>query len=141
MLPVILCQLPSPVYSILSVVAELVLGKWDCANTYLSYPPNVLISILLRETQILIQPESHIVAVESVRGETQVQQVLLKRCGDGGFTGRGKACEPDCEAGLLAEFVALAAREGRVPCDVAGKGRSGLAISARTFFVWRGVGV
>lgn len=91
----------------------------DCANTYLSYPPDILIAILLRKPQILVQSESHIVAVETVRRETQVQKVLLERCGDGGFTGRGEAGEPDCEAGLLAEFVALAAREGWVPCDVA----------------------
>ena len=48
-----------------------------------------------------------------------MQQVLLKRSRDGRLSRRRKTCEPDGEAGLLAECVALSARKGRVPGDVA----------------------
>lgn len=48
-----------------------------------------------------------------------MQQVLLKRSRDGRLSRRRKTCKPDGEAGLLAECVALSAREGRVPSDVA----------------------
>jgi hypothetical protein len=88
-------------------------------QTYLSNSPNVLIAVLLTETQIFVQPKSHIVAVQSVRSEPQVQQVLLERRRDGRFSRRRETSEPDGEAGLLAELVALGAREGWVPGDVA----------------------
>ena len=48
-----------------------------------------------------------------------MEEVLLEGCRDGGFTRGGEACEPDCEAALLAVCVALAAGERRVPGDVA----------------------
>jgi hypothetical protein len=48
--------------------------------------------------------------------------VLLERGCDCGFARGGEAREPDCEAFLLAGGVALGAREGRVPCDVAARG-------------------
>ena len=50
------------------------LSSW---RTYLRYPPNVLISVLLCEAQVLVEPKAHIVAVETVRGETEMQKVLL----------------------------------------------------------------
>lgn len=37
--------------------------------------------------------------------------MLFEGCGDGGFSGRGQAGEPDCEAALFAVAVALAAVE------------------------------
>jgi hypothetical protein len=45
--------------------------------------------------------------------------VLLQRGCDCGFARGGEAREPNREAFLLTEGVALGAREGRVPCDVA----------------------
>jgi hypothetical protein len=86
--------------------------------TYLCYPPDVLISVLLTEAQVLVQAETHIVAVEAVRGESEMEKVLLE-CGcDGRFAGCGKTGKPDGEALLFTETVALGARERWVPCDV-----------------------
>jgi len=89
-------------------------------HTYLRYPPNILIPVLLGEAQILVEAEAHIIAVKTVRSVSKVQKVLLERCRDGGFARRREAGEPDGEAFLLAVAIALGAREGRVPCDVAG---------------------
>jgi hypothetical protein len=72
------------------------------AVTYLRYPPDILIPVLLGEAQVLVEPEAHIVAVESICGVAQVQQVLLERGCDGRFTRCGQAGEPDGEALLLA---------------------------------------
>lgn len=47
-----------------------------------------------------------------------MEEVLLEGGGDGGFAGGGEAGEPDCEAALGAELVALAAGEGGMPGDV-----------------------
>ena len=47
--------------------------------------------------------------------------MLLERGRDGGLSRRGETGEPDGEAGLLAIFVPLLARKGRVPSDVAGR--------------------
>ena len=87
---------------------------------YLRNAPNVLIPVLLTEAEILVQSEAHIVAIETVGSEAQVQQVLLERCRDCGLSGCRETGEPDGEAGLLAVCVALLARKGRVPGDVAG---------------------
>ena len=35
-------------------------------ETYLGYPSNILIAILLRESQILVQSKSHVIAIQSV---------------------------------------------------------------------------
>lgn len=88
-------------------------------NAHLSYPADVLVPVLLAEAQVLVEPEAHIVAVEAVRGESQVQEMLLERGCDGRLARGGEAGEPDSEALLLAETVALSAGEGRVPGDVA----------------------
>lgn len=45
--------------------------------------------------------------------------MLLEGCGDGGFARGREAGEPDGQALLAAEPVALFAREGRVPGDIA----------------------
>lgn len=45
--------------------------------------------------------------------------MLLKGGRDSRFSRRGESGKPDCEATLLAEVIALGAREGGVPCDVA----------------------
>lgn len=47
--------------------------------SYLCDPPDILIAICLRETQILVQAKAHIVAVETVRSDAEMEQVLLKR--------------------------------------------------------------
>lgn len=49
-----------------------------------------------------------------------MQEVLLEGCGDGGLARGREAGEPDGQALLAAELVALFARERRVPGDVAG---------------------
>lgn len=51
-----------------------------------------------------------------------MEEVLLEGGGDGGFARGGQAGEPDGEALLLAEGLALGAGEGRVPGDVAKEG-------------------
>jgi len=55
--------------------------------TYLCYPPDVLIPVFLCEAQVFVQAEAHIVAVETVGGVAQVEQVLLERGRDCGFAG------------------------------------------------------
>lgn len=84
--------------------------------------PDVLVAVPLAEAQVLVQPEPHVVAVEAVGREAEVQKVLLQRGGDGGFAGRAEAGEPEGEAALAPEGVALVAREGGVPGDVSGEG-------------------
>ena len=89
--------------------------------TYLCYPPNVLIPVLLGEAQVFVEAEAHIVAVETVRSESKVQKMLLKSCRNGGFAGCGEAGKPDGEALLLAESVALSTGKRWVPGNVAGE--------------------
>lgn len=45
---------------------------------HLCYPSDVLLSVLWREAEILVQPESYIVAVKSVAREAKVKKVLLQ---------------------------------------------------------------
>ena len=88
-------------------------------RAHLCYPPDVLIPALLIEAQVFVEAEAHVVAIETVCCEAEVEQVLLKRSGDGRLARGGQASEPNGEAALLAECVALAAGERRVPGDVA----------------------
>jgi len=87
--------------------------------THLCYPPDVLVPVLFAEAEVLVQTEPHVVAVQTVRGQTALQKVLLEGDGDCGFPRGGEAGEPDCGALLLAEGVALGAGEACVPGDVA----------------------
>jgi hypothetical protein len=48
-----------------------------------------------------------------------VEEVLLQGRGNGGLARGGEARQPDCEAALGAQLVALAAGEGGMPGDVA----------------------
>lgn len=48
-----------------------------------------------------------------------MEEVLLERGRDGGLARGRQAGQPDGEAALAAELIALAARQGRVPGDVA----------------------
>lgn len=94
---------------------------------YLGDAADVLVSIGVGESQVLVQAEAHIVAVQPVGGEAEVQQMLFERSCDGRLARGAETGEPDGEAALPAESVALAARQGRVPGDVAGHvlGRAG----------------
>lgn len=87
--------------------------------TYLRDSPDVLIPVLLAETQVLIQTESHIVTVQSVCSQAKLEEVLLERSRDGRLAGCGQTSEPEREALLLAELIALGAGQGGVPVDVA----------------------
>lgn len=46
--------------------------------------------------------------------------MLLEGRGDGGLARGGETREPEGQAALLAELIALSSREGGVPGDVAG---------------------
>lgn len=87
--------------------------------SYLAYPADVLVAVLLGEAKVLVQAEAHVVAVEAVGGVAEVEQVLLEGGGDGGLAGGGEAGEPEGEALLLAVLAALLASEAGVPGDVA----------------------
>ncbi len=50
---------------------------------YLSDTADVLVAVLFGEAQVLVEPETHIVAVEPVRGQANVEQVLLEGGRDG----------------------------------------------------------
>lgn len=80
---------------------------------------DVLVTVLLGEAQVFVQAEAHVVAIETVGGDAEVEEMLLESGGHGGFARGGEAGEPNGEALLLAGFVALLAREGGVPGDVA----------------------
>jgi len=92
-------------------------GRLQC--THLGDTSDVLVTVLLAKAQVLVQPEAHIVSVESVYSQTLLQEVLLESDGDGGLSGGGQTGEPEGETLLLAELIALGARERCVPCDVA----------------------
>lgn len=89
---------------------------------YLRDAANVLVAVLLGEAQILVQAEAHVVAVETVGGDAQVEEVLLEGGRNGGLARGGETRQPDGEAALLAEVIALTARERRVPGNVATDG-------------------
>jgi hypothetical protein len=122
------------------------------APTHLGDPPDVLVAALLVEAQVLVEPKAHVVAVEAVRGQPEVQQVLLERRRDGRLARRREPCEPDGQPALLAQGVALVARERRMPGDVAaapsvraggstravGYGGAHVAIVSAERPVWRG---
>lgn len=80
---------------------------------------DVLVAVLLAEAEVLVQAEAHIVAIQTVGRQAQVQQVLLEGGGDGGLSGGGQTGEPDGEALLFTEALAFGTGEGWVPGDVA----------------------
>lgn len=87
--------------------------------TYLADASYVLVAVLVGEAEVLVEAEAHVVAVKTVGGEPEVQEVLLERRGHRRLARGREAGEPQREALLLAQVVALGAREGRVPGDVA----------------------
>lgn len=88
-------------------------------SLYLSDPADVLLAVLGREAQVLVQPEAHVIAVEPVRRQAELEEVLLQRRRNGRLAGRRQTSEPDGASLLLAELAALAASEAGVPGDVA----------------------
>ena len=92
---------------------------WLFLSTYLSDTPDVLLPVLGRETKVLVQAESDVVAIESVGLKTEVEEVLLESNGDGGLARSRKTSEPDSGTLLLAKVGTLSTGETRVPCDVA----------------------
>jgi len=87
--------------------------------THLGDTSDVLVTVLLAESQVLVQAKAYIVAIESVYSQTLLQEVLLEGDGDSRLSGGRETGEPEGETLLLAELIALGAGEGCVPCDVA----------------------
>lgn len=86
---------------------------------YLGDAADVLVAVLLGKAQVLVQAEAHIVAVEAVGGQADVEEVLLEGGGHSGLARGRQAGEPDGEAALAAQLVPLMPGERRVPGDVA----------------------
>lgn len=53
--------------------------------TCLGDPPNVLPTVSLAEAQVLVQAEAYIVSIKAIRGQAEVEQMLLEGDGNGGF--------------------------------------------------------
>lgn len=96
---------------------------------YLADAADVLVAVLLGEAQVLVEAEADVVAVEAVGRHAEVQQVLLEGRGHGRLARGREARQPDGQAALLAERVALLAREGGVPGDVAAFARRDVIVS------------
>ncbi|KAH9827097.1 V-type proton ATPase subunit C [Teratosphaeria destructans] len=94
-------------------------SRWVGGWHYLRYAPDVLLAVFGREAQVFVQAEAHVVAVETVGGQAEVEEVLLEGGRDGRLAGGRQAGEPDGGALLLAELTALLATETVVPGDVA----------------------
>lgn len=71
---------------------------------------NVLVSVGLGKTKVLVEAEADVVAIETVGGDAQVEEVLLKSSGDGGLARGRETRQPDGETALTAGLVALLAR-------------------------------
>jgi hypothetical protein len=81
---------------------------------------DVLIPVFLGETQVLVQPEAHVVSIKTVRGETHVEEVLFEGSSNSRLARGREASEPDGKALLATQLVALMARERRMPGNIAG---------------------
>jgi hypothetical protein len=86
---------------------------------YLCNTANVLITALLVKAKVLVEAETDIVAVETVRGKTLLEKVLLESSGNGRLARGRETGEPDGSTLLLAELAALLAGKTSVPGDVA----------------------
>lgn len=96
-------------------------------SSYLAYPADVLVAVLLGEAEVLVQTEADVVAVQAVGSVAEVEQVLLKSGGDGRLARGRQTGEPESEALLLAVLAALLASETGVPGNVAVKQTAMLA--------------
>lgn len=83
-------------------------------------PTDVLVAVLLGEAEVLVESEADVVTVETVGVDAPVsEELVFKLDGNGRFARGGETGEPNCEAALVAEFAAFAARQGAgVECDV-----------------------
>src|SRR3569833_1458248 len=103
-------------------------GSPEDGETHLGYPSDVLVAVLLGEAQVLVQPEARIIAVQPVGGQTEMQQVLLQRRGDGRLARGRQPRKPYRQSALLAQAVALVARQAGMPSNVAALCISELAL-------------
>lgn len=87
--------------------------------TYFSYASNVLITIFLRKSQILVQPKTDVIPIKAISRKTEMEEMLLKRGGNCGFAACREPGKPDREAILPPKLPSLYVSEGRMPCDVA----------------------
>jgi len=70
------------------------------------------------EPEVFVEAEADVVAIKAVGGDTVVKEVLLERCGDGGFARGGQTCEPERQALLAGVSIALFAGESVMPGDI-----------------------
>ncbi|CCF32536.1 hypothetical protein CH063_04912 [Colletotrichum higginsianum] len=108
----------SRVFADMSEITDSV-GERRGFGAYLCDATDVLVAVLFGETEVLVEPEPNVVAIQTVGGNSQVQQMLFKGGGNGRLARGRESGQPHSEAALAAKLVALMAREGGVPCDVA----------------------
>ena len=82
---------------------------------------DVLVPVGLAESEVLVQSEADVVAIQTVGVDTAVaDELVLELDGEGGLAGGGESGQPDCETLLVAQLGALAAGQGAgVEGDVA----------------------
>lgn len=87
----------------------------------LSDTADVLVAVCLAESEVLVQSETDVVAIEAVGVHATVaDKLLLELDGESGLSGGTEAGQPDCETLLVAEGAALGAGDARgVEGDVA----------------------
>lgn len=87
----------------------------------LSDTADVLVTVSLAESEVLVQSETDVVAIEAVGVDAAVaDELLLELDGESGLSGGAEAGKPDCETLLVAEGGALGAGDARgVEGDVA----------------------
>jgi hypothetical protein len=56
---------------------------------YLRNTADILVAVFLREAEVLVQAEADIVAIEAVRSDAEVEEMLLESGCDGGLA-RGR---------------------------------------------------
>jgi hypothetical protein len=87
--------------------------------TYLCNTANVLITALLVKAKVLVETETDIVTIETVRGKTLLEKMLLESSGNSRLARGRETGEPDGSTLLLAELATLLAGKTSVPGDVA----------------------
>lgn len=80
-------------------------------ETHLRNTTNVLLTVLGREAEVLVQTKANVVTIQAVGRLLQVQQVLLKRRSDRRLTRSRQTREPDRSALLLQEVATLLVRD------------------------------
>ena len=85
---------------------------------HLRDPSDVLVSVLLAETQVLVQAETDVVTVESVALDAILQELLLKGARHRTLARGAQASEPQGGPILLDELFALVVSQVVVPGNV-----------------------